>query len=125
MIKTKLLSEYDLKDYQITYDGKQYDMKIGVCGIFDSLKVHWQYYAISYIKSSNRLCADLCTNQMVHSTMSNDVGNIRSYYRKFDTQQEAEGFLKDFKVKWDNASNNSSQVIRDEKLNEILDVDKN
>lgn len=123
MIKSKILSQYDVKDYQVTSEGKKYDMKIGVCGIFDSNSIHWDYYAISSISINGnlKLTSDLSKNSNVSSIIVNDISYVRSYYRKFDTQLEAENFLKDFKLKWETASNNTTQVVRDEKLKEILD----
>lgn len=122
MIKSKMLSEYDIKDYQVSSEGRKYDMKIGVCGIFDSMTVHWDYYTISYISvnSAVRLTADLAKSSNLMSIMSNDISNVRSYFRKFETQHEAEAFLKEFKLKWETGSNNTTQEVREEKLNEIL-----
>lgn len=122
MIKSKMLSEYDVKDYQVNSEGRKYDMKIGVCGVFDTLKVQWEYYAVSYIVVGSliRLSSDLAKTSMSLSVLTNDISNVRSYFRKFENQNEADSFLKDFKLKWETASNNTSQVIRDEKLNEIL-----
>jgi hypothetical protein len=123
MIKSKILSEYDLKEYQCVYEGKKYDMKIAVCGVFDSISIHWDYFAVSFITVSGtmRLTADLSKNTNMISTMTSDIGNVRSFFRKFETQHEADSFLKDFKLKWETASNNTTQVVREEKLKEILD----
>lgn len=124
MIKSKILSEYDLKDYQVSLDSKKHDMKVGVCGVFDTTTIHWDYYAISFItvNSNMKLTTDLSKNSNnMMSVMSADISNVRSFFRKFETQHEADVFLKDFKLKWETASNNTTQVVRDEKLKEILD----
>lgn len=123
MIKSKILSEYDVKEYQCVYEGKKHDMKIAVCGIFDSIAIHWDYFAVSFItvNGTMRLTSDLGKSANIPITMNGDIGNVRTYFRKFETQHEAESFLKEFKLKWETASNNTAQVVRDEKLKEILD----
>lgn len=123
MIKSRILSQFDVKNYTVIYDTKNFDLKIAVCGVFDSVNIHWEYYAISFISGNNfsRLTADLTKSTSINSTFSFDVSNVKGYFRKFENQHEAEAFLNDFKLKWETGSNNTSQVIRDEKLNKILD----
>jgi hypothetical protein len=122
-IRSRILFKVDVENYNISYDGKSYPLKVGVCGIFDTTSVHWDYYAISFfdLNSGNRLCADLAKSSTnITSTFSPDITNIKGYFRKYETQQEAEVFLNEFKIKWETGSNNTTQEIREEKLKEIL-----
>lgn len=123
MIKVKQLSVFSLKDYENQYEGKKIKIELATYGIFDSINIHWEYYAISMasIGGVYRPTGDLSKSSLSTSVLSSlDASNIRSYYRKFETQVESDNFLKEFKLKWETASNNTTQIVRDEKLEEIL-----
>lgn len=79
MIKLKILSEYDVKEYQVTFNGKNHDMKIGTYGIFDTISVHWDYYAVSFIRIGGdlKLVSDLSTSLNASSSISNDVSSLK------------------------------------------------
>lgn len=48
MQRTKFIKTITINDYK--YGGN--DVQFSVFGIFDTKKIHWEYYAVSYVKTS-------------------------------------------------------------------------
>jgi len=47
--------------------------------------------------------------------------NKRRYGKEFKTKEEGYKFIQDYKIKWETGSNNTSEEVRDQKLDELLD----
>ena len=115
MLRSKILYSVDPKDY--LYLSQQVSLK--VIGLFDSIKVHWNYYATSTIvdKSTNNL--KITPDLKSTPTVACDTSNLQSYGIKFSTPEEAKKYIDDFKTKWESSSNNTIQEERDKKLKEL------
>ena len=88
-----------------------------IAGLFDSIKVHWDYYLVSTIINQSQR---ILTNDL--SPVFNNVyttENIKSHGKKFDTLEDGKDYLNIFKIKWETGSNNTIQEIRDKKLEEL------
>lgn len=121
MIRFKELSKCDPKDLHSTMDGAVSDISLRVVGLFDTIKMLWTYHVVSTGTwgGKTQLTGDLYPHNMFSSSYT--VDNVKSYGRKFDTREEADTFVSEFRVKWETASNNTIQEIRDEKLKELTD----
>jgi hypothetical protein len=109
MLKGRFLHEEKLKDH----------FNLGVYGIFNTTKVHWKYYVISYELAPNnsiRLTGELCSYGQLASYES-----IEKNGKEFATKELAKEFIQQYKIKWETGSNNTQQEVRAEKLNNILD----
>ena len=116
MIKSKILKQIKLNGYQ-RYNN---DVELKVVGLFDSVKVHWTYYLVSFVSANG---SDYLTNELkdINSPTGNfTVDNIRVFGIKFDSPEDAEKYMLDFEVKWRTGSNNTMQEVRDQKLKELL-----
>jgi hypothetical protein len=108
MTKGRLLYSEKLNDHP----------DIGVYGIFDTNKVKWEYYIISYRKLANggiELTNELCQSTVV------TYESIKRYAKEFKTVEDAKQFISEYKVKWETGSNNTTQEIRGKKLDELLE----
>lgn len=115
MYKGKLLYKAEIKDYKFG----SHDIKLGVYGLFNTEKVLWTYYVISYYLDANnyiKLSEDIC-GRYIDGTYD----NIRSFGKKFDTIEEGKKFIEEYKCKWETGSNETTQEIRDKKIGDILD----
>jgi len=118
MIRFKELSVCNPQGLSSVQDGVKSDISLRIIGLFDTIKMLWTYHVVStgtWI-GKIRLTSDL------HTNMYSDVytvDNIKLHGRKFNTRQEAESFINEFRVKWETSSNNTIQEIRDEKLKEL------
>lgn len=96
------------------------DLELGVYGLFNTDKVLWTYFMISYYISGNNnlyLTNDVCS---CFSVQEATYENIRKYGKSCNTVEDGKKYLDDFKMKWDSGSNNTTSEMRDKKLNEIL-----
>lgn len=112
MNKGRFLHQEKLKDHS----------DIGVYGIFDTNKVLWKYYVISYNTASNNgiiLKPELC-NVNLEATYD----KIERFGKEFKNVDEAKEFIQVYKVKWESGSNNTTQEVRAKKLDDILESDK-
>ena len=106
------------KDYKTNSN----DIQLGVYGIFNTEKVLWTYHVISYYNKPNgtiHLTEDIC-GKYLDATYD----YIKSYGKKFDTMEDGRKFIEEYKVKWETGSNNTTQQIRDKKIDELLDEDQ-
>jgi len=115
MTKGKFLYTTTIKDYK---DGS-IDVEFSVYGIFNTDKVHWNYYVISHVKNvsgSVTLTPDLCgwRQQADHDT-------IRKSGKQFPTKEEGITFIQEYKDKWEYSTNDTRQEKRDKKIDDILD----
>ena len=96
------------------------DLEIGVYGLFNTDKVLWTYFMISYYQNKNGelyLTNDVC---ICHSIQEVTYDNIKKYGKPCNTVDEGKQYLEDFKMKWDSGSNNTTSEMRDKKIYEIL-----
>lgn len=101
-----------------TVDIKDLNFKLTIYGIFDTVKVMWDYYVISNHISSKSLTRDVCTRMSYN--MEASIDNISTYGKKISTVEEGQIFCDEFKIKWESGSNNTTQEIRDKKINDVL-----
>ena len=98
------------------------DIEFSVFGIFDTQKVKWDYYVISAVHSAQNklfLTEDICGRYTPA-----DMDTLVRYGKKFQTKEEGQTFIEEFKIKFETGSNNTQQEVRDKKIDEILGGDK-
>jgi hypothetical protein len=118
-LKSKILYSIDPKD--LTRGTGNLQVSLKVVGIFDTHKVFWTYYAISSVVDLSKslvLTDEICSNSL---SMPANIDNVRSFGLKYSTLEEAKKYLDEFKIKWETASNNTIQEVRDKKLKELTD----
>ena len=96
------------------------DLELGVYGLFNTEKVHWSYYMVSYYKNSKGdiyITDDVCSCSY---TQEASYDNIKKYGKTCNTVDEGKQYLEAFKMKWDSGSNNTTSEMRDKKLDELL-----
>ena len=96
------------------------DLELGVYGLFNTEKVLWTYYMISYYKNVKgviTLTDDVCS---VPYTLEASHEYIRRYGRNCTTMEDGKQYLETFKMKWDSGLNNTTSEMRDKKLDELL-----
>ena len=109
MQKVRFLYEQKLKDHP----------EIGVYGIFDTRKVSWSYYVISFenvVSGGIRLSPEICGYS---SNASYET--VEKQGKKFNTKEESIKFIEDYKIKLETGSNNTTEEIRDQKIDELLE----
>jgi len=100
-------------------EGTKSDISLRIVGLFDTITMIWTYHVVSTgTWGANRVELTPDLHDRVYSG-EYTLNNVKSHGRKFDTQQEAESFVNEFKIKWETASNNTLQEVRDEKLKEL------
>jgi len=112
MNKGRFLHQEKLKDHS----------DIGVYGIFSTTKVEWKYYVVSYntnINNKINLTSELCAYPQEATYES-----IARHGKEFKTVDEAKEFIQTYKIKWESGSNNTTQEVRDKKLDDILEGGK-
>lgn len=114
MQKGRFIYNQKLKDYK--FNGK--DIELGIYGIFDTKKVKWNYFIISYYNDGSgfRLTEDVCTRCC---TATYDT--IEGFGKQVTNKEEGVKFIQEYKIKWETGSNNTTEEIRDKKLDDILD----
>jgi hypothetical protein len=108
MQKGRFLHEEKVKDHS----------NIGVYGIFSTTKVEWKYYVISYNNGSNglKLTSELC-GYIQEATFD----SVARHGKEYKTVEESKKFIQEYKIKWETGSNNTTQEVRDKKINDILE----
>ena len=48
------------------------------------------------------------------------IGNVIGYGKKFTDIDEAKEFIMNYKSKWESGLNNTTQAIRDKKIDDVL-----
>lgn len=112
MIKGRLIYQDKIKDHP----------NIGVYGIFNTNKVSWRYFIISYSSTSNgglELTGELCSYKQTAT-----FDSIERYGKEVNTVDDGKKFIQNYKIKWETGSNNTTEQIREEKLSNILDGSK-
>jgi hypothetical protein len=112
MNKGRFLHEEKIKDHS----------NLGVYGIFNTSKVEWKYYVISYNTSANgglKLTSELCGYQQEAT-----FDSISRHGKEYKTVEDAKQFIQEYKIKWETGSNNTTQEVRAKKLDDILDSDE-
>lgn len=114
MQKGRFIHQSKLKDYKVS--GK--DIELGIYGIFDTKKVKWNYYIISYYNDGNGfiITEDICSRRSTATYES-----IESYGKQVTNKEEGVKFIEEYKIKWETGSNNTTEEIRDKKIDDILD----
>lgn len=97
------------------------DLELGVFGLFNTEKVYWTYYMVSFYKNATSatlwMTDDICSTSYVQEA---SYENIRKYGKVCNSVDEGKQYLESFKMKWDSGSNNTTSEMRDKKLDEIL-----
>jgi hypothetical protein len=119
MNRTKKLFQTTIKGYDKVANN---DIEFSVFGIFDTIKVRWDYYVISAVHNSyNKL---FLTEDICGRYIPADIESLAKYGKKFATKEEGQTFIEEFKIKFESGSNNTQQEVRDKKIDEILGGDK-
>ena len=112
----KVLYNIDVKGIR---NGK--DLTIGVYGIFNTEKVIWTYFVISWVNNAagNMILTD-DISYLPYSTYEATYESIRKFGKSVQTVQDGEKYCQEFKMKWESGSNNTTAEMRDKKLDELL-----
>ena len=116
MQKEKFIYKSKIKDYK----SNGLDVDLGVYGIFDTKKVKWSYYIISYTtdpQGNLRLTEDVCARASNNTTYD----TVESFGKQVANKEEGVKFIEEYKCKWETGSNETTQEMRDKKIGEILD----
>ena len=129
-MKIEKISDKKIKELKTV---KQYSsdntkqIYLGVFGIFDTFNVKWSYYVCPLVKDKLffftidiKITNDILSGYSTSSIESLTINNLTKYGKKFNSIKEGNDFINDFKIKWETRSNDSKNIIREEKLNEIL-----
>jgi len=111
MRKTKMLFTTKVNDFN--------NVELGVYGVFDTEKVEWKYYVVSYTTSTYgnlKMSSEIC-----NSYGELDSSSAQRCGKEFKTKEEGINFIEDFKIKWETGSNITIEEKRDQKLKDILD----
>ena len=116
MQRGKFLHTQKVKDHKSGGN----DVDLSVYGVFETTKVEWKYYVISYYNKPNSsfmLTCDVCgctyNQEATYDT-------ITRYGKKFETKEEGVKFIQEYKIKWETGSNSTTQEVRDQKIDDIL-----
>ena len=125
-VKIRIMATHGKWLYNLTIKGilNGKDLDTGVYGLFNTEKVHWGYYIISYYSNSQGtkyLTDDICSCTYVQEA---SYETIKKYGKTCNTVDEGKQYLEAFKMKWDSGSNNTTAEMRDKKLDEILNQSK-
>ena len=117
MQRGKFLYTQKIKDHK---SGPN-DVDLSVYGVFETSKVEWKYYVISHYSRPNSsffLTMDVCG-----CTYNQEATyeSICKYGKKFNTKEEGVQFIQEYKIKWETGSNNTTQEVRDQKIDDILE----
>jgi len=119
MQKGKFIYQSKIKEYRAS---NGLDVELGIYGIFDTKKVKWCYYIISYVTDPNtknfKLTEDICGRSDIAS-----YATIESLGKQVANKEEGVKFIEEYKCKWESGSNDTTQEMRDKKIDEILDED--
>jgi hypothetical protein len=116
MQRGKFLYTQKIKDHKSNGN----DVDLSVYGVFETEKVEWKYYVISYYNKPNNsfvLTKDVC---MCTYNQDATYDTISKYGKKFNTKEEGIQFIQEYKIKWESGSNNTTQEVRDQKIDNIL-----
>jgi predicted DNA-binding protein YlxM (UPF0122 family) len=117
MQRGKFLYTQKIKDHKSGGN----DVDLSVYGVFETVKVEWKYYVISYYNKPNSsfmLTMDVCGCSYNQEAT---YDSITKYGKKFETKEEGIKFIQDYKIKWETGSNNTIQEVRDQKIDDILE----
>lgn len=108
--------------YTLTIEGIRSgnDLEVGVYGLFNTKKVEWTYYMISYYKNSSGdsiLTGDICS---LNYPIDANHTSIEKCGKPCNTVDEGKQYLETFKMKWDSGYNNTTSEMRDKKIDDIL-----
>ena len=117
MNRGKFLHTEKIKDHK---SGSN-DVDLSVYGVFETSKVEWKYYVISHYSRPNSsffLTMDACS-----CTYNQEATyeSICKYGKKFNTKEEGIQFIQEYKIKWETGSNNTTQEVRDKKIDDLLE----
>jgi hypothetical protein len=120
MKRSKWLFSTELKDCKTN----GCDTKLGIVGIFNTDKVLWKYYVLSYYVNSDnyyKTSGDLCG----YSGYDLDLNMVQKYGKEYTSKEEGIAFIEEYKTKWETGSNSTLEEKRDKKLSQILDDEEN
>jgi hypothetical protein len=111
MKKTKMLFTTKVNDFN--------NVELGVYGIFDTEKVEWKYFVVSYTQGSYGSLK--MSNEICNTYGELDATNVQRCGKEFKTKEEGIQYINEFKIKWETGSNTTIEEKRDQKLKDILD----
>ncbi len=120
MKRSKWLFSTTLKDCKTA----GYDTKLGIVGIFNTDKVLWKYYVLSYYVNSDnyyKTSGDLCG----YNSQDIDLNAVEKYGKEYPSLEEGKVFIEEYKIKWESGSNSTLEEKREKKLSQILDDEEN
>lgn len=121
-LKMKILSSVSPKDYTKEINGKVHQVFLNVIGVFESTSMLWRYYVVSTIDNNRLMTNDIkAFSSNYNSCISLSVDNIICDGKKFDKVEEAEKYINDFKIRWEYATNDTLQEMREQKLKSLTD----
>jgi hypothetical protein len=110
-----------MKKIKMLYSTKVNDLgstELGIYGVFDTEKVEWRYFVVSYTKGQhgNKMTGEIC-----NSYGDLDYQSAIRCGKEFKTKEEGIEFIEDFKIKWETGSNTTLVEKREKKLKDLLD----
>ena len=113
MTKGRFLYEEKVKDHP----------NLAVYGLFSTSKVEWRYFVISCRTYNNKF---IITTEVCSCSYEQELGleGVSKYGKEFKTIEDAKNYIQIYKAKWESGSNNTTQEVRDKKINDILDSGK-
>lgn len=117
MLKGKFIKTTKIKDYK----SGGADVEFSIYGVFNTEKVHWDYYVVSHITGSNSKY--VMTSDLHKYEMAMTIDNIRAYGKKYDTKEECDKFITEYKDKWELMTNDTKSESRDKKITDVLGGD--
>ncbi len=113
MIRHKYLHTIIPKD--LKYDG--YDVTLSVIGLFNTETQQWRYYSCSLFINSGGVF--MLSTDLHSISLPANISNVE-FAKEFKSAELALSYINEFRDKWESGSNEPKQVIRDNKINDIL-----
>lgn len=115
-----LRGKFLYKDIVKNIKENKFDLEIGVYGIFDTEKMLWKYYILSF--NSNSTSSVVLTNDICsHSVTADTYDKIAAYGKSTKSIQSGKEYCDEFKMKWETGSNDTKQELRDQKIKSVLE----
>ncbi len=95
-----------------------FDTHIDIGGIFDTEKVSWKYYVISWYTDNGRTKS---SPDIGGKNMDLTISYVETYSKEFKTKDECIEFIENYITKWETKSNYTIEEKRDKKLSQLLD----
>ena len=107
MLKGRFIIQEKLKDHS----------DVAIYGIFDTVKVLWKYYVISY--KTNNGNGMMLTSELCSYPQEATYESIARHGKEFKTVEDSKEFIQTYKIKWESGSNTTTEEIRDKRLGDL------